>query len=91
MNLDKVFQLGLYTAVLSLTLNSGCAQEDTQFVSRKITIEEKIYNYQVFVPQNWESKEKWPVVVFLHGAGERGEDGIKFGLSWVATWPLSAR
>jgi len=76
MNLDKVFQLGLYTAVLSLTLNSGCAQEDTQFVSRKITIEEKIYNYQVFVPQNWESKEKWPVVVFLHGAGERGEDGI---------------
>ena len=42
MNLDKVFQLGLYTAVLSLTLNSGCAQEDTQIVSRKINIEEKI-------------------------------------------------
>ena len=41
MGLDKVFQLGLYTAVLSLTLNLGCAQEDIQFISRKITIEEK--------------------------------------------------
>ncbi len=33
------------------------------------------HKYQVFVPYNYNQKSNWPVVLFLHGAGERGVDG----------------
>jgi len=31
-------------------------------------------DYLEFIPQDYFSKEKWPLMVFLHGAGERGSD-----------------
>ncbi|MBM3458654.1 MAG: phospholipase [Armatimonadetes bacterium] len=34
-------------------------------------------NYVVYVPRDWSSQKKWPVLLFLHGAGERGSDGLK--------------
>lgn len=34
------------------------------------------YRYQVYVPEKWSRKKKWPVILFLHGAGERGDDGL---------------
>lgn len=30
--------------------------------------------YLLSLPENYDEKEKWPLVLFLHGAGERGED-----------------
>lgn len=30
--------------------------------------------YRLFVPQNYEKTKKYPVLLFLHGAGERGTD-----------------
>jgi predicted peptidase len=32
------------------------------------------YNYLLFTPAKYEEQEKWPLIVFLHGAGERGDD-----------------
>lgn len=32
--------------------------------------------YTVYVPEGYDGTERTPVVLFLHGAGERGEDGI---------------
>lgn len=32
------------------------------------------YNYLLFVPASYAKQEKWPLIVFLHGAGERGGD-----------------
>ena len=34
------------------------------------------YRYQVYVPHDWSKSSKWPVILFLHGAGERGDDGL---------------
>jgi predicted peptidase len=34
------------------------------------------YRYQVYVPAAWNKHEKWPVLLFLHGSGERGSDGL---------------
>ena len=31
-------------------------------------------DYLLALPKNYESKEKWPLLLFLHGAGERGDD-----------------
>jgi poly(3-hydroxybutyrate) depolymerase len=32
------------------------------------------YNYLVYKPQDYEKKKDWPMILFLHGAGERGND-----------------
>jgi poly(3-hydroxybutyrate) depolymerase len=69
-------------AALSLTLlallpvSAFAREQETGFVDRAITVSGKTYRYQVFVPYNWDKHKKWPVILFLHGAGERGEDGL---------------
>jgi predicted peptidase len=47
------------------------------FVKRDLLIDGVGYQYQVFVPASRFRKEKAPVVLFLHGSGERGNDGEK--------------
>ncbi|RUL89731.1 family 16 glycoside hydrolase [Tautonia sociabilis] len=32
--------------------------------------------YSVFVPEGYDGQTRFPVVLFLHGSGERGDDGI---------------
>ncbi|MBI3866572.1 MAG: hypothetical protein HY290_32220 [Planctomycetia bacterium] len=34
------------------------------------------HKYTVFVPHAYTPAKKWPVILFLHGAGERGSDGV---------------
>lgn len=45
------------------------------FVSRQIESGGKSYRYQVFVPAAALRHGRTPVVLFLHGSGERGSDG----------------
>jgi predicted peptidase len=45
---------------------------ETGFLNRNAGIP-----YSVYVPANYTSQWKWPVILFLHGAGESGTDGIK--------------
>ena len=49
---------------------------ETGFLDRTVSLAGTEYKYQVFVPENWTRKQKWPIILFLHGAGERGEDGL---------------
>src|SRR2546430_17581761 len=69
-------------AALSLTLlallpvSAFARKQETGFLDRAITVSGETYRYQVFVPYNWDRHKKWPVILFLHGAGERGEDGL---------------
>jgi len=48
----------------------------TGFLNRVVTVTGVDYRYQVYVPPSWSKKQKWPVILFLHGAGERGDDGL---------------
>jgi predicted peptidase len=32
------------------------------------------YNYLLFTPASYDKQDKWPLIVFLHGSGERGDD-----------------
>jgi predicted peptidase len=52
------------------------AKTETGFLNRTMKVGATTYAYQVYVPADWTAKQKWPVVLFLHGAGERGSDGI---------------
>jgi predicted peptidase len=51
-------------------------KHETGFLDRTITFQGVHYKYQVFVPEDWTPRQKWPVILFLHGSGERGDDGV---------------
>ena len=51
-------------------------QRDTGFLNRVVKVDGIEYRYQVYVPADWSKNQKWPVILFLHGAGERGKDGL---------------
>lgn len=49
---------------------------DTGFLNRSVTLEDETFRYQVYVPHDYSPAGAWPLILFLHGAGERGEDGL---------------
>jgi len=52
-------------------------RRETGFIDRMITIDGHRYPYTVYVPRNYDARHKWPVILALHGAGERGDDGVR--------------
>jgi predicted peptidase len=64
----------LFAAFTLLSLPSLVAA-DTGFLDRSVTVSNETYRYQVYVPLDWNPQQRWPVILFLHGAGERGSDG----------------
>ena len=50
---------------------------ETGFLNRTVEVDGRSYRYQVYVPANYDSSRKWPLILFLHGAGERGYDGLR--------------
>jgi predicted peptidase len=61
--------------LLTLLLPALSAGQETGFLKRTVEVSSVTYQYQVYVPASYEPSKKWPVVFFLHGAGERGADG----------------
>ena len=53
-------------------------QQETGFLNRKLQLNHATYRYQVYVPEEWrrDDHKKWPVILFLHGRGERGGEGM---------------
>jgi predicted peptidase len=42
-----------------------------------VTVRGTGYPYLVHVPRDYDASRSWPVILFLHGAGERGNDGLR--------------
>jgi predicted peptidase len=59
-----------------LAVSSSAKQKETGFLNRVLKLGSNTYRYQVYLPQDWTKNKKWPIILFLHGAGERGEDGL---------------
>jgi predicted peptidase len=54
------------------------AQEaKTGFLERSVRVGETTYPFKVYVPPGYDARRTWPVILFLHGAGERGTDGVR--------------
>jgi predicted peptidase len=49
----------------------------TGFINKTVTMDGAEYRYVVYVPRDYAPGKKLPVILFLHGAGERGNDGLK--------------
>jgi predicted peptidase len=69
----------LGAVLLMATMLAACTStpqraERGAFVEREITLDGRRHRYQVFVPAREAATGKVPVVLFLHGSGERGDD-----------------
>lgn len=64
----------LLASLLSLPMLQ--ARQETGFLNRSVTVQGTTYKYVVYLPPDYTKSKRWPVVLFLHGAGERGDDGL---------------
>ena len=48
----------------------------TGFLLRTLVLDGREVRYQVYVPAAYTPRRSWPLVLFLHGSGERGADNM---------------
>ena len=56
------------------------------FVTRTLDLEGRTWRYAVFVPARAQAANELPVVLFLHGSGERGDDGHAQTTAGLGPW-----
>jgi predicted peptidase len=61
--------------VLSGSVSSAPSRQ-SGFLDRTVRIQGVDHPYKVYVPDGYNPDSRWPVILFLHGAGERGTDGV---------------
>lgn len=73
-------RLGIGLAVPFLLVSSPLALAaqavETGFLNRQVDVGGRSYRYQVYLPPSYTPSQRWPVILFLHGGGERGTDGL---------------
>ncbi len=67
----------LHPGLLALFAASLWGQQiPTGFLDRTVTLRGTSYHYQVYVPADYRTRASWPIILFLHGGGQRGSDGL---------------
>ena len=66
----------------TLLLLSGCfalsfSQDYSKFQKKIYALGSDTLAYRILFPENYDSTKQYPLVVFLHGAGQRGKDNQK--------------
>jgi predicted amidohydrolase YtcJ/pimeloyl-ACP methyl ester carboxylesterase len=64
-----------FLALAFLALPLAASAAEPRFEKRTVTVNGVAYPYQVFVPESFGPASKPPVLLALHGAGERGSEG----------------
>jgi predicted peptidase len=70
--------------ILVLLLCAASANAQARFFNRTVTSNGVVYRYVVSVPADRSARRSWPIILFLHGSNERGDDGVaqsKVGLA----------
>jgi predicted peptidase len=61
--------------LLAALLVSSCTRQ-SRFLERSVSVGGKDYRYRVWLPAHYTKVHRWPVVLYLHGSGERGVDDV---------------
>ncbi len=82
-----VFSVALSLCLLTASLSDENASP-TSKKQQEMKFEKRIMktvrlNYLLYLPKNYSTKEKFPLILFLHGAGERGDDLNKLKLHGI--------
>lgn len=63
--------------ILCFSFQSINAQNFSDYAKKQLIVEKDTLHYRVLMPEKFKKNKKYPLVLFLHGAGERGEDNKK--------------
>jgi len=73
--------------ILVLLLFAFVAQAQSSFEKKSFeTKEGQVLPYQILLPKDFKPGKKYPLLVVLHGAGERGTDNeaqMKYGKAYL--------
>jgi len=78
--LTKITRLSICLVGFLALVETGFAQEKgnmDQFEKESFIQQDDTLNYRILYPENFSASEKYPLMLFFHGAGERGEDNEK--------------
>src|SRR6266566_3555203 len=69
----------LWTCLISVVASSLGLAADNSDRFEALTFQDGDYKlaYRLLRPKPYDAKQKYPLVIFLHGAGERGDDNEK--------------
>jgi photosystem II stability/assembly factor-like uncharacterized protein/pimeloyl-ACP methyl ester carboxylesterase len=77
---SSAMKKGLWSLVanglVALNRHGKTRNSDGEIQRRTIQVNGQDYDFQVFVPAKLAGQEKLPVIVFLHGIGQRGTNGV---------------
>ena len=78
-HLSRLCALALTVTQLS-GIQQATAEEHpppvTGFLNKQVEGSAGALPYVLYVPRGYDPQQHWPLIVFLHGAGERGNDGL---------------
>src|SRR4051812_32801260 len=52
--------------------------QETGFLNRRVDVSGVTYRFQIYLPEDFrrDDHKTWPIILFLHGRGERGSEGM---------------
>jgi len=84
----RVIRTTALLALLTWALEAQTPQ--TGFLDRRVSVAGQSHHYQVFVPFSYTASQRWPVILFLHGASATVSDGQRAARSGTLL-PLTPR
>ena len=72
MRCPQLLLSGIFLAMPSSTFSED-NKPDQELHELDVQLHTKM-NYLLYLPKNYAEQESWPLLLFLHGAGERGDD-----------------
>lgn len=75
----RVLAVGFASCVLGGMMSNaeGAGVADERFETRSFKSEQGSLPYRLLRPKNYDAGRSYPLVIFYHGAGERGDDNVK--------------
>ncbi len=69
--MNKILSLFI---IVAFSLNATAQQEHALYKKHLYIVKGDTLRYRLMLPENYDPSKKYPLVYFLHGAGERGSD-----------------
>jgi len=67
----------ILAALLAFVATTSSCTSRSHFLERSVTVGEHTYRYRVWLPPHYTKLHHWPVILYLHGSAERGDDNIR--------------